>query len=456
MKSPRRVLMLAATTLTGVALLAGCTASPEPESGGKTKITVASLIPGTEPEAFAAFDAQIAQFEKLNPDIEVVGSEYEWKATTFAAQLAGGTLPDVYRIPLTDGKTMIANGQLANITAEVKALPYYDKFNPSVFSAVQDDDGNIFGLPREAYATGLQYNRTLFTQAGLDPDKPPTTWDEVRKDAKIISEKTGQAGYMQMTKDATGGWQLTAATLARGGNVEEGTGTDVKVTFENQGTKDALKFLKALRWEDNSMGANFIFDWGTINQAFAAGQIGMFTGGSDLYTSLVRENNLNPDDYGLTAIPLSDSPDAAVMGGGTLNVVNVKASPEVQKAAVKWIDFYDMQKLLNKDAAVLDAKTLVAAKQAVGTPRLPVFDQDTLNQYNEWIADFINVPQDQVKFFADGNVGRTIAAEPASHSQELYGALSVVVQAVLTDQNADIDALLKQANDTAQAIVDAG
>lgn len=456
MKSPRRALVLAATTLTGVALLAGCTASPEAESSGKTKITVASLIPGTAQEAFDAFDAQVAQFEKLNPDIDVVGSEYEWKATTFAAQLAGGTLPDVYRIPLTDGKTMIANGQLADITAEVTALPYYDKFNPSVFSAVQDDSGKIFGIPREAYAMGLQYNRTLFTQAGLDPDKPPTTWDEVREDAKIISEKTGQAGYMQMTKDATGGWQLTAATIARGGTLEQGTGADVTVTADNQATKDALEFLKKLRWEDNSMGANFIFDWGTINQAFAAGQIGMFTGGSDLFTSLTRENNLNPDDYGLAAIPLSDSPDAAAMGGGTLNVVNVKASDAVKKAAVKWIDFYDMQKLINKDAAIVDAQTLVAADQAVGTPRLPVFDQNTLNQYNEWIADYINVPQDQVKFFADGNVGRVIAPEPAAHTQELYGALSVVVQAVLTDPNADIDALLKQANATVQALVDAG
>lgn len=455
MKSPRRVLMLTVATLAGAALLAGCTASPEAESGGKTKITVVSLIPGTEQAAFDAFDAQVAQFEKLNPDIEVEGVEYEWTAPTFAAQLAGGTLPDVFRIPLTDAKTLIANGQLADLTSQVEALPFYDKFNPSVLAAAQDASGNVFGIPREAYAMGLQYNRALFEEAGLDPEKPPTTWDEVREYAKTISEKTGQAGFMQMSQNNTGGWQLTAATVARGGAMEKVTGDTVTVTADNPATKEALQYLKDLRWGDNSMGSNFLFDWGTINQAFAAGQIGMYTSGSDLFTSLTRENNLNPDDYGLAAMPLGDSQDAAVMGGGTLNVVNVKASDAVKEAAVKWISFYDLNKLLDEDAAVLDAQTLSAAGQAVGTPALPIFDQATLDQSREWIADYINVPQDQVRFFAEGNAGRTINGEPAAHTQELYGALDVVVQAVLTDQNADVDALLKQVNTTIQALVDA-
>ncbi|PJJ63405.1 extracellular solute-binding protein [Compostimonas suwonensis] len=454
MKSPRRAVALAAVALTGVGLLAGCSAGGG-DDGGKTKLTVVSLIPGTEQAAFDAFDARVAAFEKLNPDIDVEGVEYEWTAPTFAAQLAGGTLPDVFRIPLTDAKTLIAQGQLANITEQVEALPYFDKFNPSVFAAVQDADGQIYGVPREAYGMGLEYNRALFEEAGLDPDSPPTTWDEVREAAKTISEKTGQAGYMQMTQNGTGGWQLTAATAARGGSMEEIDGDTTTVTADNEATKEALQFLKELRWTDNSMGSNFLFDWGTINQAFAAGQIGMYTGGSDLFTSLVRENNLDADDYGLTAIPLGDSPDAAVMGGGTLNVVNVKADDAVKDAAVKWIEFYDLSKLLDEDAAIADAKVLADADQAVGTPALPIFDQATLDQSREWIKDYINVPQDQVAYFAEGNEGRTIVGEPPVHSQELYAALDPVVQAVLTDQNADIDALLAKVNTDVQALIDA-
>jgi multiple sugar transport system substrate-binding protein len=455
MKSPRRALVITVAAIAALGALTACSAEGS-DSGGKTKLTVVSLIPGTEQAAFDAFDAQVAAFEKLNPDIDVEGVEYEWTAPTFAAQLAGGTLPDVYRIPLTDAQTLIAQGQLANITKQVKELSYYDKFNPSVFASVQDPDGEIYGIPREAYGMGLQYNRSLFEEAGLDPDNPPATWDEVRAAAKTIAEKTGQAGYMQMTQNGTGGWQLTAAAAARGGRMEETDGDKTTVTADNDGAKESLQFLKDLRWKDNSMGSNFLFDWGTINQAFAAGQIGMYTGGSDLYTSLVRENNLDAADYGLTAIPLSDSPDAAVVGGGTLNVVNVKTDDKTKDAAVKWIAFYDLNKLVDEQAAKDDAKILADADQAVGTPALPVFDQATLDQRTEWIADYVNVPQDQVAFFAEGNVGRTIISEPRVHSQELYSALDPVVQAVLTDENADIDALLAKVNTDVQAIVDAG
>ena len=52
------------------------------------------------------------------------------------------------------------------------------------------------------------------------------------------------------------------------------------------------------------MGSNFLLNWGTINQAFAAGQVGMYMGGSDVYNSLVTENEIDPATYGLTVLPL--------------------------------------------------------------------------------------------------------------------------------------------------------
>jgi multiple sugar transport system substrate-binding protein len=453
MKSSRRAVAIVAVGVFATGVVSGCSADTADD--GTVKISVASLIPGTEQAAFDAFDARVAEFEAANPDIDVEPVEYEWKATTFTAQLAGGTLPDVFRIPLTDGRTLIANGQLADITEQVEALPYYAQFNPSVLAAAQDDDGNIFGIPREAYAVGLHYNRALFEQAGLDPDSPPTTWDEVREAAKAIADTTGQAGYMQMTQSNTGGWQTTAAAVARGGRMEEGDDGST-VTIDNAATKEALEFLQDLRWTDDSMGANFLYDWGTINQAFAAGQIGMYTSGSDIFTSLTRENNLDPAIYGLTAIPIADSPDAGILGGGTLNVVSAKATDEQKDAAVKWIDFYDVSKLVDEEAAVADAKILAEQDQAVGTPALPVFDQETLDRSREWIADFVNVPQEQVKYFAEANEGRTLVGEPPAKTQELYAALDTVVQAVLTDADADIDELLAKANSDVQALVDAG
>ena len=121
------------------------------------------------------------------------------------------------------------------------ALPYVDKFNPNVLVNGQDADGKIWAVPTQAYGMSLTYNRTLFTQAGLDPDKPPTTWDEVRAAAKTIAEKTGEAGFAEMATANTGGWQLTTATYALGGRMQT-VGDDGKVTatLNNPATKAAL------------------------------------------------------------------------------------------------------------------------------------------------------------------------------------------------------------------------
>lgn len=453
MKSRSKALIAGFAALGVVASLAGCT--PGGSDSGKTEIRVATFPPGADAAAYEAFAAQEKQFEDQNPDIDVIGVEYNWTGPTFAVQLAGGSIPDVFTVPFTDAKTLLQNGQLMDVTQEVKDLGYTDKFNPIILDAVQNADGDIFGFPRQAYAMGLHYNRALFEAAGLDPDSPPTTWDEVRAAAKAISDATGKAGYAQMAMSNTGGWQLTAATVAQGGRtqVDNGDGTYTS-TINNPGTKAALEFLKTARWEDNSMGSNFLLDWGSINQEFAAGNIGMYTSGSDVYTALVRDFSLDPSVYGLTVVPTAGE-EPGTLGGGDIAVISPTVDDETKAASVKWIDWYYMQKLLDKDAAIKDAEALVASDQAVGTPVLPVLDKETYDESRTWIEPYVNVPLDQMKSFFDGIFDQAPVAEPKGDTQAIYALLDTVVQSVLTDQNADIDALLAKADKDAQALLDA-
>ena len=451
MKSPRTVAIAGLAAFAMVGALAACSAGGGTDSG-KTELRVATFPPGADAAAYEAFAEQEAQFEKANPDIDIIGVEYEWEGPTFAVQLAGGSLPDVFTVPFTDSKTLLENGQLMDVTDEVEELGYADKFNPIILDAVKDGD-RIYGFPRQAYAMGLHYNRTLFEQAGLDPDSPPTTWDEIREAAKTISEKTGKAGFMEMTQNNTGGWQLVAASAARGGSIQEDNGDGTYTsTIANDATKAHLQYLHDLRWEDNSLGSNFLLDWGTINQEFAAGNIGMYSSGSDVYTALVRDFSLNPDDYGLTVVPVENG--GGTLGGGDIAVVSPTVDDTTKAAAVKWIDWYYMQKLLDEDAAVLDAKTLAESDLAVGTPLLPVLDRETYEESLTWIEPYINVPRDQMTPFNDGIWEQTPVGEPKGKTQEIYALLDTVVQAVLTDQNADIDALLEKADVDAQALLD--
>ncbi|MCD5314515.1 ABC transporter substrate-binding protein [Kineosporia babensis] len=454
MLSIRATAALTFAGLAGIGLLSACGSDSEGDeaAGGKVSITVASDA-GLTPEAIASFDQQIASFKKTHPNIEVVREEYTWTGPTFAAKLAGGTLPDVFTVPFTDGRTLIARRQVADISEEVAELPYAGQFNETVIAAGQSEDGKISMLPTAAYGQALHYNRALFEEAGLDPDQPPTSWSEIRSAAKQIADRTGQAGYSVMTKGNTGGWILSTEAYAMGGRMSQAEGEKQKATIDNPGAKQALNLIRSMRWEDNSMGSNFGYDWNSINQAFAAGKIGMYVTGGTTYENLVAQNEIEPSEYGLSVLPLEGT-DAGVLGGGTLAAVSVKASEAERKAAVEWIDFFYMQKLITEDGAKRDAENRQAEKQPVGTPQLPVFDQATEQQRQGWIADYVDVPLEQMSHYTEAAAAQPLVPEPPVATQDLYAALDPVVQKVLTDQNANVDELLAAANTEVQTIFD--
>lgn len=465
MHNTKRVAALTLAAVMGALSLSACAGIGAPQASsagtsaaptGPVALRVVSLLPGSEQAAIDGFNAQVKEFESANPGIDIQPEEYEWKATTFAAQLAGGTLPDVFEIPFTDAKTLIENEQIANLDAQFQTLPYAGKFNPAIVDAGKGADGKVYAVPgKNVYGVGLHYNRTLFTKAGLDPNSPPKTWDEVRAAAKKIADAVpGVAGYAQMTQNATGGWQLTANTFAHGGRIQtlnaDGTTTS---TLANDGTKAALQMVKDMRWSDNSMGANFMLDWSSINQAFAAGKVAMYTSGSDVYTSLVQTNGVKKEMYGLTAMPLSGA-NAGVLTGGTMAAMPADATDEQKAAAIKWIDFFYLRKLVDKDRAVADAQTLVANKQPVGTPVLPMFNKEQWQENQSWIAEYINVPLDQMTGYTDTMFDLNLVGEPSQQTQEIYKLLDAVMQTVLTKKDANIDELLTKANTQAQALLD--
>ncbi len=458
MKSTRVAMTVAAAGL--LALVAGWGSSTAAGSTHATKsitISVASLIPGSTDAAVKEFNDQVTQFEKANPTIKINSVEYQWTAPTFAAKLAAGTLPTVFEVPFTDARSLGDNGQLADITSYVKALPYYSKYNPAVLAEGTTAKGKIVALPKGAYAQALHYNRALFKEAGLDPNKPPTTWNQVRADAKAIAQKTGKAGYVQMAKDDnTAGWILTTLVYALGGRMETGIGTKAHATLDNPKTIQALNLLKAMRWTDNSMGSNFDYGWSDINQAFAAGTVGMYVSGSDVYTNLVSASNINPAIYGLAPIPLGNSKTAGVLGGGTLAGVRPDANAAQKAAAVKWIDYFYERPLIDKQRAIANAKTLAESKQPVGVPALPIFNKAQYDLANTWIKPYVNVPMSQMAPFNTGIFKQQLIPEPEAATQSVYHALDAVVEAVLTNKNTNVVQMLQQANSTAQTAIQQG
>jgi multiple sugar transport system substrate-binding protein len=457
MKSTRLATTAAVSVACLLAVCFGAIAASANSSAKQVTISVASLIPGSTTAATQQFNNQVAEFEKANPSIKVKSVTYQWTGPTFAAKLAAGTLPTVFTVPFTDARTLGDNGQLSDLTSQVKALPYFSKFNPAVIAEGTDSAGKIVAVPTAAYAQALHYNRKLFAAAGLDPNKPPTTWAQLEGDAAQIASKTGKTGYAEMGKDDnTAGWILTTLVYALGGRMETGIGTKAVATLNNPQTVTALNILKKMRWTDNSMGSNFDYGWSDVNQAFAAGTVGMYISGSDVYTNLVSASNIDPSIYGVTTIPLAKNPNAGVLGGGTLAAVRPGVSAAQVAAAVKWIDYFYEQPLISQAQAIRNAKTLVASKQPVGVPALPIFNKAQYTLANTWIKPYINVPQSQMKPFTVGIFNQKLIPEPEASTQSVYHSLDAVVEAVLTDKNANITQMLQDANSTAQSLISQG
>lgn len=445
--------LAAMSVAVAVAVGAASTASASPS----VSITVASLVPGATAAATAQFNTQVKQFEAANPGINVTSVQYDWTGPTFAAELAAGTLPTVFTVPFTDGRSLGEAGQLANLTKYAKSYSWFKDFNPAAIAEGTDSKGQVVAIPEAAYAQGLQYNRQLFADAGLNPNDPPTTWAQVATDAQaIVKANPNVAGFSVMgANDNTAGWILTTLAYAYGGRMETGIGAKAVATFDNPGAVAALNMIHTLRWTDNVMGSNFGLSWGTSNQAFAAGQIGMFVSGSDVYTNMVQADSIPAGIYGLAALPVQGK-GAGALGGGTLAAVKPTATPDQIAAAMKWINYYYMQPLSTRQGALRNAKTLIAQKQPVGVPEFPVLDKAAYTLSQDWIKPFINVPEGQFAPFNNGILKDPLIPEPESATQAIYGDLDSVVQSVLTDQSANIPALLQAANATGQASIAAG
>src|SRR5258708_19591706 len=79
------------------------------------------------------------------------------------------------------------------------------------------------------------YSKKLVTKAGLDPSTPPKTWDDFRAYAKQIAA-TGVPGFIELTKENTGGWHLTNWIYTGGGDLETGSGGKTTPALTNHKT----------------------------------------------------------------------------------------------------------------------------------------------------------------------------------------------------------------------------
>lgn len=200
MSNPRRVgIILIVALVVAASAFAGGANEAAKETGPVT-IRFQSMHLSFEPMS-TALKTIIANFEKQNPGIKVEQeptSEAE-RHTKFVAEMEAGAGPDVISIgpgyirPYWEAGYLVS---LDKLVAGAGGKTFLGQFLDAAL--VQCTwKGSVFAIPHWGGAEGiLLYNKKMFESAGLDPAKPPTTWDEFRQYAKKLTVDTNRDGVI--------------------------------------------------------------------------------------------------------------------------------------------------------------------------------------------------------------------------------------------------------------------
>ncbi|MFD9424407.1 MULTISPECIES: extracellular solute-binding protein [unclassified Streptomyces] len=446
------VALVSALTLTA---LAACgTSSSNNGSGGsdgggnsdpaapldpKTKVTLTidCMPPAAKAAELKEWKEDVAEFNKTYPKVTVEGRSTPGQCLEpprFTAMLKAKSQPDVFYTYFTDLPQVLDNDGAADITAYVndKSVPLLKDIDPNVLDSLKQD-GKLYGLPTSNYTMGLLVNRKLFQQAGLDPDAPPRTWEEVRTAAKKIAGLgRGIAGFGEYSAGNTGGWHFTAQMYSVGGVVVDASGK--KAAFSNDLGKQVAENLHAMRWEDDSMGRTQLLKWGDLQKQIATDKLGMFLAAPDDIAYMVQQLGAEYENFGMGPIPGAKN----TLAGGNNYMVKKGIPGDRIKAAVAWLNF----KNLTVGKGQFAWARTKADKLPVGVPQPNFWLNGSKTKDDAARIEHATMPVANFKTFMDNPVAGK--AEPPK-AQEVYKVIDNVMSGILTNKDADIDKLLATA-----------
>jgi ABC-type glycerol-3-phosphate transport system substrate-binding protein len=419
-------------------------ASAPAVAGGKVSISIDCAPPAAQqPVQHKEWLEDVAIFEKANPNI-TINSVYNYpceQPPTFTAMLRGGTEPDIFYTYFTDLPQVLLSGQAADITSYVNSttVPTLNDISPGAMKAVTAGK-TLYGLPTSNYTQGLIYNRKLFKEAGLNPDQPPTTWAQVETDAAAIAKLgNGIEGWGDYSAGNCGGWHFSSYIDAVGGSMVNNTTAPSTANFNTSDAQAILTALHNLRFTDKAMSASQGLTWGTLQQQFAAGKLGMYIAApDDVYNVIIPTDKGNINDIGMGPLPSLSGTPAGSLSGGNDYVFAKHDTPAQIEAGIKWINFED----LTAGTGQFNFSRQKTDGFTVGFPEPMLFTGATGDQVNTLRAKYATIPTAYYEPFVTANENGV--GEPTD-AQAVYKTLDPVMLAVLTEPNADIPALLKTA-----------
>ncbi|HXX82495.1 MAG TPA: extracellular solute-binding protein [Casimicrobiaceae bacterium] len=189
-----RGILFAALSLLGVVLSSSAVAAD------KVTITFANWA-AAEGTTKPAIDQVIADFEKVHPDIQVKSEAISFSeiGRQLVLRINAGNPPDVAQLAGNDTFVIAATGKLeplgGYVGPDLKA-----RLKPDAMSGLQYQ-GKLIAMPWTLAPAGFWYDKAVMTKAGLDPEKPPRTIDELM--AAMATIKKSQPDVIPLALDTT-------------------------------------------------------------------------------------------------------------------------------------------------------------------------------------------------------------------------------------------------------------
>lgn len=300
----RKILTLSAAGIAGLLALSGCSSSGGGGGSATTEVTIWHYWDGTNADTF---DAMVDEYNSSHDGVKISTSNVPNAdfLTKLRASATSKTLPDIAIGDLVWVPQIAQLGTLADLSGLIPADTLSDV--NAALTSFGTIDGKQVSVPVSANNLAYMYNKTLFEQAGLDPEDPPTTWEELMADAKAILAKTGKPGYDLYTQAGDNGegltWNFQVNLWQAGG--EFLTEDNSAAAFNTPEGKKALQF-----WVDLiDSGVSPYAKWGE----FEKGQGGSAQEGSWMVGIWAADP---PFEFGTAKAPYpSDGTPATNLGG---------------------------------------------------------------------------------------------------------------------------------------------
>lgn len=294
---------------------------------------------GTGDLEVSAWKDLIADFQKQNPDIEVKMEVVPWadQQQRIVTALTAGGLPDV---------SYMGNNVVAQFQA-IGALEPLDRYIADWSKAEGSDvtkdyypgdigyyriKGQYWGAPLAVETRSLYYRKDLFRQAGLDPNKPPRTWDELISAAAKLQKGDTYGWAVPMSIDYNTVQVFMSMYLGYGARM---LGPDGKCGFNTDDFKAALSRFTGVFKKGTPPDAATA-DGNTASRYFQDGKAAMYISGPWTYATLKSQKAPFLSEVGIAPIPAGPKTRAGFLGGWPL--VMWKAAKD-KEATAKFIGY---------------------------------------------------------------------------------------------------------------------